>query len=219
MTASPPLLAGEALIALLAEAGGAGDAAGSPLPLVTLGLAEAAEVQGRVLGLIGSDPRWLVLVDGVELHHVRLDQISRISLSAESLRQVQAAKAAAGVPSRLGLVRRAAAIAAAVQAELAAPFAIDLAFDHFPEDAASLRAIDGALDELAEALRQQTASPLGIERLSVHIRGVQIALADPDHPAGLTRAGDRLVLRLPVAGRTAGRPGGDLPQHLQAVLS
>ncbi|MCF4166385.1 hypothetical protein L2U69_12085 [Zavarzinia compransoris] len=223
MTGDFPVLAGDRLIDWLVAAGtrARAEAATDHLPVVTLGLAEAAEVQGRVIGMVegrnGTD--WLVLLDGAEAHHVRLQDISRVSVALEAMRRLSAAADAGSAPGRLGLARRGAAIAAAVQAELAAPFSIDLDFDGFAEDEATERAIDANLSALAEALRRQTAAPLGIDRLSVHIKGILIA-ASGGEPAGIARKGERLVLRLSHSDEGVEVfPADELARELQAVLS
>ena len=106
-----------------------------------------------------------------------------------------------------------------MQAELAAPFSIDFDFDGFAETPEVDQALDANLSALAEALRRQTAAPLGIERLSVHIKGILIA-ASGGEPAGIARRGERLVLRLSPSDEGIDVfPADDLARELQAVLS
>jgi hypothetical protein len=198
-----PILTGEALIEALAGQGLAARAAGTidNLSTVTLGLSEAAEVQGRILALIegSTGVRWLVLIDGAELHHVRLADIVRISLSAEAARRLGGNGAAPRVPTRMNLTRRAGSIAAAVSAEITTPFTIELMFERFPQDDLAMLALNGVLDAVSEVLRRLTIDSRGLgDVLSRSVRGVLI------HPVqgegGLRLEGDRLVLELRLDG-------------------
>ncbi len=224
MSEGLPLLAGEALIEALAAQGAAARAKGETdgLSMVTLGLSEAAEVQGRILGLVtgGNGARWLVLVDGAELHHVRLADISRVSLSAEVARGLGGnGSAPVRIPTRMSLNRRAGGIAAAVSAEITAPFAIELMFERFPEDEVAMVALNGVLDAVSEVLRRLTLDSRGMgEVLRLRIRGLLIRPVAG--AGGVHLENDRLVLDLRLDGAVI-EPvwPDDLITHMQAVLT